>query len=155
MRDEVGLPPPHGGQLHAPPDQPILARTEAAFVPKILAAIQAVPEDFYEAAALDGAQAISRFWTITLPNIRPMLLIVALYELLMAITAFDITYSLTRGGPGTATTMLTYFTWAESFKMLDFGRGSALAIVIALSSLVAILALLRAMPKDALLDDAR
>ncbi len=121
----------------------------------ILAAIQAVPEDFYEAAALDGAQAISRFWTITLPNIRPMLLIVALYELLMAITAFDITYSLTRGGPGTATTMLTYFTWAESFKMLDFGRGSALAIVIALGSLVAILALLRAMPKDALLDDAR
>ena len=121
----------------------------------LLVSIQAVPDDLYEAAALDGAEAVSRFWTITLPNIRPMLLIVALYALLIAITAFDITYSLTRGGPGTATTMLTYFTWAESFKMLDFGRGSALAIIIALGSLVAIFALLRAMPKDALLDEAR
>lgn len=121
----------------------------------LLVSIQAVPDDLYEAAALDGAEAVSRFWTITLPNIRPMLLIVALYELLIAITAFDITYSLTRGGPGTATTMLTYFTWAESFKMLDFGRGSALAIIIALGSLVAIFALLRAMPKGALLDEAR
>ncbi len=121
----------------------------------LLVSIQAVPDDLYEAAALDGAETVSRFWTITLPSIRPMLLIVALYELLIAITAFDITYSLTRGGPGTATTMLTYFTWAESFKMLDFGRGSALAIIIALGSLVAIFALLRAMPKDALLDESR
>ena len=50
-----------------------------------------------------------------------MLVIVALYELLMAFTNFDIVYSLTQGGPGTATTLVTYFTWAESFKKLDFG----------------------------------
>lgn len=121
----------------------------------LLAAIQAVPNDLYEAAALDGAHVLGRFWTITLPSIRPMLVIVALYELLMAITAFDITYSLTRGGPGSATTLLTYFTWAESFKELDFGAGSALAIIIALGSLVAIFALIRAMPKDALVDETR
>ena len=121
----------------------------------LLAALQAVPNDLYEAAALDGAEAVGRFWTITLPSIRPMLVIVALYELLMAITAFDITYSLTRGGPGTATTMLTYFTWSEAFKELDFGAGSALAIIIALGSLVAIFALIRAMPKDALVEEAR
>jgi hypothetical protein len=51
--------------------------------------------------------------------------------------------------------MLTYFTWSESFKRLDFGRGSALAILIALGSLVAILILVRAMPKDALVDESR
>ena len=118
----------------------------------LLAALQAVPDDLYEAAALDGAGPFARFAAITLPALRPMLVIVALYGLLMAITNFDITYSLTHGGPGSATTMLTYFTWAESFKMLDFGRGAALALIIAAGSLVAIVALLKAMPRDAILE---
>lgn len=119
----------------------------------LLAALQSISEDLYDAAAVDGAGAFARFWAVTLPGIRPMLVIVALYELLMAVTNFDIVYSLTQGGPGTATTMLTYFTWAESFKRLDFGRGAALAILIALGSLGAILVLVRAMPRDALVDE--
>jgi multiple sugar transport system permease protein len=114
--------------------------------------LQAVPDDLYEAAELDGAGPLGRFRAVTLPGIRPMLVVVALFELLMAISNFDIVYSLTQGGPGTATTMLTYFTWSESFKQLDFGEGSALAILIALSSLAAILVLVRAMPKDALVE---
>jgi len=118
----------------------------------LLAALQAIPDDLYEAAALDGAGALDRFRGITLPGIRPMLVIVALYGVLMAVTNFDITYSLTGGGPGSATTMLTYFTWAESFKSLDFGRGAALALIVAAGSLVAIVALLRAMPDDAILE---
>ena len=121
----------------------------------ILAARQGISEDLFEAAELDGAGPIGRFWSVTLPGIRPMLIVVALFDLLMAITNFDITYSLTQGGPGTATTMLTYFTWAESFKMLDFGRGSALAILIALGSFAAILVLVRAMPTDALMEERR
>lgn len=121
----------------------------------ILAALQAIPDDLYEAAALDGAGTLDRFRSITLPGIRPMLVIAALYGLLMAITNFDITYSLTHGGPGSATTMLTYFTWAESFKMLDFGRGAALALIIAAGSLVAIFGLLKAMPRDAILEGER
>jgi ABC-type sugar transport system permease subunit len=121
----------------------------------LLASVQAVPDDLYDAAALDGAGPFGRFWTITLPAIRPMIIVVAIFEALMAVTNFDITYSLTQGGPGSATTLLTYFTWAESFKMLDFGRGSALAIMIALGSLAAILVLIRAMPRDALLEDGR
>lgn len=121
----------------------------------ILAARQGIPDELFEAAALDGAGPIGRFWNVTFPGIRPMLVVVALFDMLMAITNFDITYSLTQGGPGTATTMLTYFTWAESFKMLDFGRGSALAILIGLGSLAAILALVRAMPTDALMDERR
>ncbi len=121
----------------------------------LLAALQAIPQDLYDAAAVDGAGAFDRFRAVTFPGIRPMLVIVALFELLMAITNFDITYSLTQGGPGTATTMLTYFTWVESFKKLDFGRGAALAIIIALASLVAILVLIRAMPKGALVEERR
>ena len=65
----------------------------------------------------------------------------------MAFTNFDIVYALTQGGPGTATTLVTYFTWVESFKKLNFGAGSALAVIIALASLVVILVLMRAMPE--------
>ena len=96
----------------------------------LLAALQAISAELYDAAAVDGAGLWERFRRVTLPGIRPMLVIVALYETLMAFTNFDIVYSLTQGGPGTTTTMVTYFTWVESFKKLDFGAGSALAVVI-------------------------
>ncbi len=121
----------------------------------LLAALQAIPSELHEAAALDGASPFRRFWSITAPALRPMAVIVALYEALMAITNFDITYALTHGGPGSATTMLTYFTWSESFKMLDFGRGAALALLIAAGSLLLIFALLRAMPRGAILEEGR
>jgi ABC-type sugar transport system permease subunit len=119
----------------------------------LLAALQAIPNELYDAAAVDGAGILERFWRVTLPGIRPMLVIVALYETLMAFTNFDIVYSLTQGGPGTTTTMVTYFTWVESFKKLDFGAGSALAVIIALASLVVILILVRAIPKGALVEE--
>ena len=119
----------------------------------LLAALQAIPGELYDAAAIDGAGVFRRFWGITLPSIRPMLVIVTLYAVLMALTNFDIVYSLTQGGPGTATTMLTYFTWVESFKKLSFGTGSALAVLIALASLVLILVLVRAIPKGALVEE--
>jgi ABC-type sugar transport system permease subunit len=119
----------------------------------LLAALQAIPAELYDAAAVDGAGLWERFRRVTLPGIRPMLVIVALYETLMAFTNFDIVYSLTQGGPGTTTTMVTYFTWVESFKKLDFGVGSALAVIIALASLVVILILIRAIPKGALVED--
>jgi len=119
----------------------------------LLAAVQSISPELYEAAELDGAGAIGRFRAITLPGIRPMLLIVALFELLMAFTSFDLVYALTQGGPGTATTMVSYFAWQESFRKLNFGAGAALAIMIALASLLVILVLMRAMPKGALVDD--
>lgn len=121
----------------------------------LLAAVQSISPELYEAAALDGAGTIGRFRTITFPGIRPMLLIVALFELLMSFTSFDLVYALTQGGPGTATTMVSYFAWSESFRKLNFGAGAALAIMIALASLLVILVLMRAMPKGALVDDSQ
>src|SRR5215216_805136 len=119
----------------------------------LLAALQAVPDDLYDAAAVDGASALGRFRHVTLPGIRPMLVIVTVYEVLVALATFDLTYSLTGGGPGTATTLLTYFIWSETFNQLNFGQGAALAIVIALVSLVAIFVILRALPEEALLGE--
>ncbi|MCO5221468.1 MAG: sugar ABC transporter permease [Thermomicrobiales bacterium] len=121
----------------------------------LLAAVQSISPELYEAAELDGAGALGRFRTITLPGIRPMLLIVALFELLMAFTNFDLVYALTQGGPGTATTLVSYFAWAESFRKLNFGAGAAMAIMIAIAALVVILVLMRAMPKGALVDDSQ
>src|SRR5688500_8185461 len=119
----------------------------------LLAALQAIPGELYDAAAVDGAGVFRRFWSITLPGIRPMLVIVTLYAVLMALTNFDIVYALTQDGPGAASTMLTYLTWVERFKKLDFGAGSAVAVVIALASLVVILILIRAIPKGALVEE--
>jgi multiple sugar transport system permease protein len=117
----------------------------------ILAAMQAIPEELYEAAAIDGAGLLQRFSHITLPSIRAMLVIVVIFETLMGLTTFDLTYALTGGGPGTATVLISYFTWVESFKMLNFGNGSALAVILAVVSLVMILAILQFIPKGALI----
>ena len=117
-----------------------------------LAAIQAIPEELYESAAIDGAGVRQRFFYITLPNIKAMLAIVTVYEILMGLTTFDITYALTGGGPGTATILISYFTWAESFKMLNFGNGTALAVLLALTSLVLIVfGILRLVPTELIL----
>jgi len=116
----------------------------------ILAAMQAIPEELYEAAAIDGAGLLQRFSHVTLPAIRAMLAIVVIFETLMGLTTFDLTYALTGGGPGTATIFVSYFTWAESFKMLNFGNGAALAVILAVVSLVMILAILQFIPKGAL-----
>jgi multiple sugar transport system permease protein len=119
----------------------------------ILAAMQAISEELYDAAAIDGAGVWQRFRYVTIPNIKAMLIVVTLYEILAALTTFDITYGLTGGGPGTATTLISYFTWAETFRMLNFGRGAALSVIIALVSIILIMGLLRAMPKDALVEE--
>jgi ABC-type sugar transport system permease subunit len=90
---------------------------------------------------------------VTLPGIRTILVIVVLYEVLVGLNTYDITYTMTGGGPGTATTLVSYFTWSESFKQLNFGHGAALGVMIALIALVFITALLRAIPRGALSED--
>lgn len=119
----------------------------------LYAAMQTISPDLYDAAATDGATALGRFRHVTIPGILPMLVIVTAYEILVALAIFDLTYSLTGGGPGTSTTLLTYYIWSETFTGLNFGNGAALAIVIAASSMVVILVLIRALPKDALLGE--
>lgn len=119
----------------------------------LLAAMQAIPDELYEAAAIDGASGLRRFAAVTFPHIRPMLIVVILFELLLALTAFDLIFAMTGGGPGTATTVLSYFIWSESFKMLSFGRGMALAVIIAGMAVILIAGLLRFMPRGALLEE--
>ena len=116
----------------------------------IIATLQNIPEEQYEAVRLDGANGLQVYRFVTFPNIRTSVVVVALYNTLMGLTAYDIVYTMTSGGPGTATSVISYFTWSISFTQLNIGEGAALATMIALVSIVFIVGLLRALPKGAL-----
>ena len=108
-----------------------------------LAGLQLIPDELYEAARIDGGSGWRIFRYVTLPLLRPIMLIVVVYETITAILVFDLIYVLTGGGPGDSTSMISWFAYAEIFKSLNLGHGVALAIIIALITLVLILLYLR------------
>jgi len=108
-----------------------------------LAGLQLIPSELYEAARIDGGSSWKIFRFITLPLLRPIMLIVVIYETLTAILVFDLIYVLTGGGPGDSTSLISWFAYAEIFKNLNLGHGVALAVIIALITLVLILIYLR------------
>jgi multiple sugar transport system permease protein len=101
----------------------------------LLAALQRIPTELYEAARMDGAGRLQTFWYVTFPWLAQVLLVVLILQTLAAIRAFDIIYVLTGGGPGTATTTLTWQTYLTTFDSLDFGRGNAYAYTVSLITL--------------------
>lgn len=98
----------------------------------LLAALQRIPSDLYDAARVDGGSAAQHFWHITMPWLAQPLLIVLILQTMSAIRAFDVIYVLTAGGPGTATTTLSWKTFLITFDSLDFGLGNAYAYSISL-----------------------
>jgi ABC-type sugar transport system permease subunit len=114
----------------------------------ILAGLQLIPAEMYESARIDGGSVWRIFRMITLPLLRPVLLVVLVYETMTAILTFDIIYVLTGGGPANATALISWFAYAEIFKSLNLGHGIALSILIALVTLVLIMVYLRALKTD-------
>ncbi|MGH2702177.1 MAG: carbohydrate ABC transporter permease [Actinomycetota bacterium] len=108
-----------------------------------LAGLQTIPNDLVDAAKMDGAGAWSRFRYVILPLLKGPLLIVLVYETMIAIAVFDLVYVLTGGGPGSATTLISWFAYAVSFKFLNLGQGAALSFLISGVILVLIVAYLR------------
>lgn len=102
-----------------------------------LTAMKAVPEDLYKAARSDGANAFRRFLHVTVPSIRTGFLLVLLYETMLTLRTFDLIYVLTEGGPGDATSVISWYTYSETFRNLNFGRGAALSYLIALGTFAA------------------
>lgn len=113
-----------------------------------LAGLQLIPNELYEAAKIDGGSSWRIFRFVTLPLLRPILLIVVVYETITAILVFDLIYVLTGGGPGDSTSMISWFAYAEIFKNLNLGHGVALAIIIALITLVLIILYLRVIQSE-------
>jgi multiple sugar transport system permease protein len=93
-----------------------------------LAAMQAIPADLYEAAAVDGASAWRRFWHVTLPGLKHVMIITILLSFIWTINDFNIIYVMTRGGPGTATQVFATYSYEVAFNQLRWGRGVTISI---------------------------
>ncbi|GMU71113.1 MAG: sugar ABC transporter permease [Burkholderiales bacterium] len=96
----------------------------------ILASLAALPPDVFEAARIDRATPWQRFRHITLPLIRPAIVIVVIMRMMTALSAFAAIFAATGGGPGTATEILNLYAYRTSFSELNLGYGSALAVVL-------------------------
>lgn len=98
----------------------------------ILAALQSIPESLYRAAKMDGAGLWSRFRFVTLPHLRATLIFAVLLQTIVSLQVFDLIYTLTRGGPGQGTVVLSYLVYVNAFERLSLGRASAMAVLLAL-----------------------
>lgn len=109
----------------------------------LLAALASLPADIYEAARMDRASALRRFWHITLPMLRPALVILVILRMTVALSAFAAIFAATGGGPGTATEILNLYAYRTSFNELQIGYGSALAVTLLLMTLAITFVLFR------------
>jgi multiple sugar transport system permease protein len=94
-----------------------------------LAGLQAIPKDIYESAEVDGASAWLKFWQITLPMLKRVLLVATLLSSLWTFNDFNVIYILTKGGPINKTDILITFIYKYSFQFLRFGPAAAMAII--------------------------
>lgn len=113
-----------------------------------LAGLQTIPSELYDAAAVDGASAWTRFLHITLPLLRAPLLVILIYETMVSFSVFDLVYVLTGGGPGSATTLLSWYAYTATFKFLNLGQGAALSFIMAAGLILFILLYMRILPQE-------
>ncbi len=106
--------------------------------------LQDIPEELYEAAALDGVTGFKRFWTITFPLLRPVVAVVLVLGVVYTLKVLDVILGLTGGGPANATQTLATQTYQLSFVIFDFGRGAAVSNILIAISLVFAFIYLRA-----------
>jgi ABC-type sugar transport system permease subunit len=109
----------------------------------LLAGLEGIDPSLYEAAQLDGAGSWQQFYEITLPLLRPALLVAVLFRGLDAFRVFDVIFVLTGGGPGTATEPVSLFTFTTLLQHLRFGYGAALSMIIFLTTFVGALLFVR------------
>ena len=108
------------------------------FTIMLLAALQAVSEDLYEAAKIDGASSWQEFRYITIPGILPTIVITALLRTIWVANYTDVILIMTRGGPGYATQTLPVFTFLQAYASLDFGYAAALSFFLAVLLMIVV-----------------
>lgn len=97
-----------------------------------IAALANIPKDLYESAAIDGSNPWHSFWKITLPLIKPVVLILLITKTIWALQTFDLVYIMTKGGPMAITEFVTYYIQKTSFKFLKYGYGSAMSYILSM-----------------------
>jgi len=102
----------------------------------LLAGLQHISPEVFQAAEVDGANAVQRFQYVTTPLMLPTILIVVLLRIIDALKVFPTIYVLTRGGPGSATEALNYFAFRMAFEQSQMGYGAALSLIVMLLSIL-------------------
>ena len=96
----------------------------------LLAGLSAIPKEPYEAARSDGANIIDCFLHITLPYMRPVIIVTILIRLIFAIKTYDLIYIMTKGGPGDATDLISYYIYRSAFISLNLGEAAAMSSIL-------------------------
>jgi ABC-type sugar transport system permease subunit len=120
----------------------------------LLAGLQVIDKSLYEAAQMDGASVWQQFTQITLPLLKPALLVAFIFRTLDAFRVFDVIYVMTGGGPGTATEPIALYTFSVLLENLRFGFGSALSVVVFIVTFLFALAAIHFMGRQALVERA-
>jgi multiple sugar transport system permease protein len=102
----------------------------------LLAGLQTIPEELYEAARIDGAGAWQRFRTITLPLLKPAILVTLLFRTMDAFRVFDLVFVMTQGGPADATNVLQFYGYKKIFAEGMMGYGSTISVLVFIISLI-------------------
>ncbi len=95
----------------------------------LLAGLQAIPDDIYEAGVVDGTSGWSAFWHITFPLLRPTIMVALLLRSMDALRAFELPFNLTDGGPVTSTETLSLYAYKNLFQYVEFNFGASIVIV--------------------------
>lgn len=95
-----------------------------------LAGLQGIPEEYYDAAKVDGANSWQTFWKITLPLLRPVLLFIVVTNTIGALQVFDLVYATTGGGPANSTNTVVFYMYDTAFKFWRMGRATAMAFIL-------------------------
>jgi multiple sugar transport system permease protein len=109
----------------------------------ILGALQSIPEELWEAAKMDGANAVQRFWHVTLPMLKPVLIASTAIDMITTVTTFDLVKIMTNGGPMRSTQTLAFYIWQSGFRDVNFGYGAAMSVVMLVTLSIATLFYLR------------
>ncbi len=96
----------------------------------LLAGLQAIPDDLYEAASVDGASAYHQFWSITLPQLKYVVILTCLLDAVWTFRLFDLTAVMTFGGPARSSEVLSLLVYRVAFEDFDFNYSSAIAVLV-------------------------
>ncbi len=100
------------------------------FAVTLLAGLQAIPREHYEAAEIDGAGVVASFWNVTLPGLAPVIATSLLLRMIWVSNSLDLILVMTGGGPGTSTHTLPLYAFLKAWSGANYGYGSALAVVL-------------------------
>lgn len=116
----------------------------------VLAGLQSIPDEIYEATRIDGATAWQTLWRVTLPLLRPVLLVTLILRTIESLQAFDLISAFTNGGPGNSTQNLGLYIYVQIQQFGEFGYGSTIATVLMIVTLAFIVIYMRALQRPGL-----